>query len=80
LVTGRPPFRGASSDDLLKKHIRDTPASPITHNPDVSEEFAGLVLRMLAKKREDRPKTFHDVLMALRGMRVFKPEAPAKTS
>jgi serine/threonine protein kinase len=78
LVTGRPPFRGASSDDLLKKHIRDTPASPRAYNPDVSEEFAGLVLQMLAKKREDRPKTFHDVLMALRGMRVFKPETPAK--
>ncbi len=35
---------------------------------------------MLAKKREDRPKSFHEVLMALRGLRVFKPETTAKTS
>jgi eukaryotic-like serine/threonine-protein kinase len=79
LVTGRPPFRGASSDDLLIKHIRELPVSPRTHNPDVSEAFAGLVLQMLAKKRDDRPKTFHDVLMALRGLKVFTPESPGKT-
>jgi hypothetical protein len=27
---------------------------------------------MLAKKREDRPKDFHEVLMALRNIRLFK--------
>jgi serine/threonine-protein kinase len=78
LVTGRPPFRGSSSDDLLKKHIREVPVSPRVHNPDVTEEFSGLVLRMLAKKREDRFKTFHEVLIALKGMRVFPPDAPVK--
>jgi hypothetical protein len=27
---------------------------------------------MLQKKKEDRPKDFHEVLMALRNVRVFK--------
>jgi hypothetical protein len=32
---------------------------------------------MLAKKREERPKTFHDVLMELRKIKVFKTANPA---
>jgi serine/threonine protein kinase len=76
LTTGRPPFRGMSSQDLLSKQIAEKPSSPTLYNPDVTDEFAGLVLHMLAKKREDRPKDFHEVLMALRTMRVFKSETP----
>jgi serine/threonine protein kinase len=77
LVAGRPPFRGMSSDDLLKKQIAEKPVSPCFHNRDVTEEFGGLVLQMLAKKREERPKDFHQILMALQGIRVFKADAPA---
>src|SRR4051812_15928797 len=33
LVTGRPPFRGATSQDLLTKHILEKPPSPRTFNP-----------------------------------------------
>jgi serine/threonine protein kinase len=79
LVTGRPPFRGASSDDLLKKHLREKPVAPTSHTPDLTDEFSNLVLQMLAKKREDRPHDFHQILMALRGMKVYKPAAPGKT-
>jgi serine/threonine-protein kinase len=79
LVTRRPPFRGLSAQDLLIKHISEKPMSPRYHNPEVSEEFADLVLRMLAKKKEDRPRDFHQVLMQLRTMRVFTNEK-AQTS
>jgi eukaryotic-like serine/threonine-protein kinase len=74
LVTGRPPFRAASSQELLTKQIAEKPITPRQYNPEVTEQFADLVLRMLAKKPQDRPKDFHEVLMALRGMRVFKPQ------
>lgn len=79
VLTGRPPFRGASSQDLLAKHITEKPVSPKVHNPEITDEFANLVLRMLAKKREDRPRDFHEVLIALRGMRVLKGEAHKPT-
>jgi serine/threonine protein kinase len=72
VVTGRPPFRASTAQELLAKHIAEKPASPRHYNPEVSEEFADLILRMLAKKKQDRPKDFHEVLMAMRGMRVFK--------
>jgi eukaryotic-like serine/threonine-protein kinase len=76
-VTGRPPFRGASSQDLLVKHISEKPASPIIYNPDVTKEFSELILQMLAKKKEDRPKDFHEVLMRMRTLKVFKGAASA---
>jgi serine/threonine protein kinase len=72
VVTGRPPFRASSSQELLTKHLTEKPASPRVHNPDVTDEFANLVVRMLAKKKEERPRDFHEVLMSLRGLRVFK--------
>jgi serine/threonine-protein kinase len=75
LVTSRPPFRAASSQELLHKHIIEKPVTPRQYNPDVTEEFADLILRMLSKKKEDRPRDFHDVLMSLRGVRLFKPKS-----
>jgi serine/threonine protein kinase len=79
LATGRPPFRGMSSQDLLTKHISEKPSTPRAYNPDIGDEFADLVLKMLAKKKEDRPRDFHEVLMAMRNMRVFKDDKSAKT-
>ena len=72
LTTGRPPFRGSSSQELLTKHLIEKPVSPRVYNPDLTEEFADLVLQMLAKKREDRPRDFHEVLMKLKTMKVYR--------
>jgi serine/threonine protein kinase len=72
IVTGRPPFRGDTSHELLTKHLTEKPLLPQHLNPDVSVPFGDLVLRMLAKNKENRPKNCHEVLMALRGLRVFK--------
>ncbi len=74
MVAGRPPFRAGSSQELLTKHITEKPVSPKHYNPDVSEEFADLILRMLAKKKEDRPRDFHEVLMQMRGLRLYNPK------
>ncbi len=74
LVAARPPFRAASSQELLTKHITEKPISPRHYNSDVSEEFADLILRMLAKKKEDRPRDFHEVLMQMRGLRLYNPK------
>jgi eukaryotic-like serine/threonine-protein kinase len=79
LVTGRPPFRANTPTELLKKHLTEKPDSPQVHNPDVTDEFAELVLRMLAKKKQDRPKDFHEILMKLRSIRIFKSEVAQKT-
>jgi serine/threonine protein kinase len=71
LATGRPPFRGKDATDLLHKHITEKPPPPQMYNANISDEFASLMMKMLAKKKEERPKDFHEVLMALRGIRLF---------
>jgi hypothetical protein len=63
----------------LTKHIIEKPVNPRSHNPDVTEDFAALILKMLEKKKEDRPRDFHDVLMQFRNMRAFKSVPGNKT-
>ncbi|MHB1424145.1 MAG: serine/threonine protein kinase [Gemmataceae bacterium] len=74
MVAGRPPFRAGSSQELLAKHITEKPLSPRNYNPEVTEEFADLTMRMLEKKKENRPRDFHEILMQLRGIRIYGPK------
>ena len=78
-LTGRPPFRGANNQELLAKAITEKAQTPQLHNPDVTDEFAALVLRMLAKKREDRPRDCGEIIVKLRTIRVFKSDPPPGT-
>jgi serine/threonine protein kinase len=79
MVTGRPPFRGLSPNDLLTKHLREKPVTPAAYNPDITDEFANLILRMLAKDKKERPQNFAEFLAAFRMMRVFKSDKLERT-
>ena len=79
VITGRPPFRANTPGELLNKQITEKPLPPKSVNRDVTEDCSNLVLRMLAKKKEERPRDFHEVLMALRGMKIFTSEPAPKT-
>lgn len=72
LVTSRPPFRAASPADLLNKHLTEKPLPPKFHNTDLTDEFSDYIIKMISKKRDDRPNNFHEVLIALKKMRIFK--------
>jgi eukaryotic-like serine/threonine-protein kinase len=72
LTTYRTPFRAASQQELLQKHILEKPVAPIALVPDLTQEFSDLVLKCLAKKPDDRFQTFHDVLKALNPIKVYK--------
>jgi serine/threonine protein kinase len=72
LTTHRPPFRASSNQELLNKHIAEKVVPPQAHNPDITDDFNNFVVKLLAKKREQRPRDFHEVLMQLRTLRVFK--------
>ncbi len=78
LTTGRPPFKAASNQELLVKHITEKPMSPQQYLPELTDDFSKLVLHMLAKKREDRPESFHAVMIALNKMKIYKNEPPRK--
>jgi serine/threonine protein kinase len=73
LTTGRPPFRGTTVSDLLGRHISEKPSPLTVYNEDLTEDFSAFVLRLLAKKKTDRPDNFHEVLIELRKIRqIFK--------
>lgn len=72
LLTNRPPFRGDSQQELLRKHLSEKPPSPQMVNPEIADDFAKLILKMLSKKREDRPQSFHDVMIAMKSMKLYK--------
>jgi eukaryotic-like serine/threonine-protein kinase len=72
LTTGRPPFRGTSMNELLQKHLSEKPVAPSNYNTDLTDEFSALVLKMLAKKPEQRPSHFHEILMELKKIKIFK--------
>ena len=67
-LTGRPPFRGSTSVEIIYKHVNQ-PVPPIHEiNPeaDCPPELEGLVMRCLAKNRDDRYASMSDLLVAIK--------------
>jgi hypothetical protein len=62
----------------LNKHLFEKPPSPIVFNPEITKEFSDFVLRLLSKRREDRPNNFHEALMQFRNLKVFKSQTVKK--
>jgi serine/threonine protein kinase len=54
LLAGRPPYTGMGISSVLKSHIQEPPPNLRMMNPKVSEDFATLIGRMMAKKPEHR--------------------------
>jgi len=72
LLGGKPPYTGNTTNDLLTKHLR-SPIPPVqASNNNVTDKFAQLLRRTLAKKPEDRPDTIADFLGEMQTMQVFK--------
>ena len=55
-LTGRLPFEAPSPISLIAKLLHDEPEPPEALNPDVPPALSALVLRLLAKKAEERPR------------------------
>jgi len=82
LLTGRPPFRGATPVAVAYQHVSEPPVAPSTLNPAVSPALDAVVLRALAKSRFDRYQSAAelraDVESAAEGQ-VPAPRRPAGT-
>lgn len=72
LFSGKPPFTGVNSNDLLMKHLRAPPPPLEAFNSNVTPEFAQLVRKCMAKNPSARPASMEDFLTELRMIRVFK--------
>ncbi|MCX4720021.1 protein kinase [Streptomyces virginiae] len=61
LLTGRPPFTAANTWALLYHHVHEQPLPPRDLRPDIGHEVDRLVLDLLAKDPEDRPRSAYEV-------------------
>src|SRR5580692_113185 len=61
MATGRRPFEGTSSAELVSAILRDTPPSVTDVRPDLPSDLARIVRRCLEKDPRHRVQTAHDV-------------------
>lgn len=77
LLTGRPPFRGDSAVAVAYQHVSAIPPTPSSITPDVPESLDRVVMKALAKNRDDRYSSAAamraDLIRAVRGTDVNAP-------
>lgn len=64
-LCGQPPFPGGTSREKMKRHRREKPRSLLEINPGIPPEMARVVLKMMAKKPENRFESADAVSVAL---------------
>jgi serine/threonine protein kinase len=62
LLTGRPPFDGATLVEKITRIRKDDPVKPTKFQLSIPSAFEGAVLKMLAKRPEDRFQTADDLV------------------
>jgi formylglycine-generating enzyme required for sulfatase activity len=54
MLAGRPPFTGKSPTKVLYQHVHEPPPEPTTLNPNLPAGLGPILLKTLAKQRENR--------------------------
>ena len=57
LLAGRPPFKGESAVSVAYQHVSEAAQPPSAYNPSVSPELDAVVMRSMAKDRDERFQT-----------------------
>ena len=65
LFTGKAPFHGTSMQELFARIVDETPAPPSSVRDELSAEIDPIILRMLAKKRDDRYPSWADLALEI---------------
>jgi serine/threonine protein kinase len=65
MLAGRPPFAGEAPQEVLNKVISTEPTALAALRPDLPAPLAAFVIRMIAKRPEDRPQTATEVCTGL---------------
>lgn len=69
MLTGLPPFEG-DMDTVIKAHLNEAPEPPSKKAPGISAEIDSLVLWMLAKAPNDRPRSAQMLLQSIAAIRA----------
>jgi serine/threonine protein kinase len=81
MLTGQTPFQAESYEGWAWQHQNTPPQPPSTLRPELAnwQGLDALVLRLLAKDREDRPKDVVELLSLLDAVRYLPPDARRET-
>jgi serine/threonine protein kinase len=81
MLTGQTPFQAESYEGWAWQHQTTPPQPPSALRPELAnwQGLDALVLHLLAKNREDRPKDVAELLGLLDAVRLVQPEARRKT-
>jgi len=71
LISGKPPFTGSTSNELLNKHLKSQPPALSPKEHGVTPAFSRLVQRMLSKDPGGRPENLELFLAELDEAGVF---------
>ena len=72
LLTGRPPVEGGNLPELVMKIRDEEPQRPKDFQLSIDDMFEGVVLRMLAKRPEDRYQEPSDLVIELERIAKFQ--------
>jgi serine/threonine protein kinase len=67
MLVGKPPFQGEAFGDLLLRHMTEAPAPVSAANSQVPDFLEEVVMRALAKRREDRFSSMREFQKGLAG-------------
>jgi serine/threonine-protein kinase len=65
LISGRPPFTGRTSQEVLAAHVTQSPAALCTYRPACPADLEAVIMKCLAKRPADRWQTAEQLLSAL---------------
>ena len=77
MVTGRVPFTGEDSAEIMKRHLREKLVPPDHINTALSAGVSEVIEIMLAKRREDRYNNVEELLLDLEALRQGHPPLQA---
>lgn len=75
LVSGKAPFTGATTTELLNKHLRSRAPSLTAVAEHVRSDFAKLLLKLMEKEPTARPASIQKFIDDLGDIKTFSPKA-----
>ena len=66
LLTLRPAFEGDSPQDVMRRVVQEEPTAPRRVNPDIPRDLETIVLKAMAKERDDRYQSARELADDLR--------------
>ncbi len=69
MVTGRAPFEGETTSDIIASILKTDPPPLVFHAPEAPAELERIVTKAIAKAQEERYQTTQDLLIDLKRLR-----------